>query len=114
MKMQEQKFSELEKRASAAVKLDDILRLEAGIRVREEIEKMRSTGEAVALSDEEMGLLQAFRRFKLRMRSQEETFTWRTNRPEGVQLVEETAEIVHPTEGNQLIPLPVEPAPVQD
>ena len=63
-----------------------------------EIEFTRAEGKALTLSDEEMDLLRAFRRFKLRMRKNPETFTWNTRMPEGVQLVEETAEIFHPAE----------------
>jgi hypothetical protein len=96
--MQEQKFEELADRASVVSELDAIKKLEARARVIQEIEAMKAEGKALTLTDEEISLLQSFRRFKLRMRKDGEVFTWQTRRPEGVQIVEETAEIVHPQE----------------
>lgn len=92
------KYEELEQRASFSVELDDIRRLESRARVHQEIEAMKAEGKALELSDEEIKLLESFRRFKLRMRKDGEVFTWQTRRPEGVQLVNETAEIIHPSE----------------
>lgn len=94
--MQEMKYRELEERASAVPEDAQRSRLEKAIvkqRVREEIELMRAEGKALTLSDEEMDMLRTFRRFKLRMRKNGEMFTWQTRMPEGVQLVEETAQI---------------------
>jgi hypothetical protein len=96
--MQEQKFDELEHRASNAGQLDEIKKLEARVRVHQEIELMKAEGKALELSDEEERMLHSFRRFKLRMRKHGEVFTWQTRKPEGVQIVEETAEILHPSE----------------
>ena len=96
--MEERKYSELEDRASFTAELDAIKKLEARARVHQEIELMRGEGKALTLTDEEISMLQAFRRFKLRMRKPMEVFNWSTNRPDGVQLVDETAEIVHPSE----------------
>lgn len=99
--MQEQKYVELEERASAVPQDREQSRIEKLIakqRVREEIDLMRAEGKALTLTDEEMDLLQSFRRFKLRMRKDGEMFSWQTRMPEGVQLVEETAQIVHPNE----------------
>lgn len=96
--MQELKYQELEDRASDYAPQDEIRQLEARSRVISEIEKMRAEGKALTLSEEEMKMLTSFRRFKLRMRKDGEVFTWQTRRPDGVQIVEETAEIVHPSE----------------
>jgi len=96
--LQDLKYQELEDRAADYGPQEAMLQLEARARVISEIEKMRSEGKALTLSDEEMEMLAAFRRFKLRMRKDGEVFTWQTRRPEGVQIVEETAEIVHPSE----------------
>ena len=98
--MQQEKYLELEERVtrSCAVELDEIRQLEARERVRQEIEVMKAEGKALTLSDEELSMLESFRRFKLRMRRDGEVFTWQTRRPEGVQLVQETAEVLHPNE----------------
>jgi hypothetical protein len=96
--MQEQKYYELEERASRSTVLDELKKLEARARVHQEIELMRAEGKALTLSDEEMDMLQSFRRFKLRMRQNGEVFRWQTTRPDSIQIVEETAEIVHPNE----------------
>ncbi len=96
--MQEQKFDELEHRASNVGQLDEIRNLEARARVHQEIELMKAEGKALELSDEEERMLHSFRRFKLRMRKHGEVFTWQTRKPEGVQIVEETANILHPSE----------------
>jgi hypothetical protein len=98
--MQEMKYSELENRASLmAAEIDDVRNLEARSRVRGVIEQMKEEGKALVLTDEEENMLRSFRRFKIRMRRQGEVFTWQTRIPEGVQIVEETAEIRHPQEG---------------
>ncbi len=103
--MQDQKYSELETRASelmnaesAARERDEIRKLEARMRVHQEIQRMKEEGKALVLTEEEEGLLHSFRRFKLRMRKDGEVFTWQTRRPDSVQLVEDTAEIFHPSE----------------
>ncbi len=96
--MQEMKYTELEDRASFSAEVDHIKKLEARSRVHREIELMMEEGKALVLSGEEESLLRSFRRFKLRMRKDGEVFTWQTRRPEGVQVVEETAEIIHPSE----------------
>ncbi len=96
--MQSEKYDELESRASLSNELDAIKKLEARARVHQEIELMKTEGKALELSDEEERMLHSFRRFKLRMRKHGEVFTWQTRRVEGVQLVEDTAEIIHPNE----------------
>lgn len=96
--MQEQKYNELETRASETAELDAIKKLEARARIHQEIELMKEEGKALVLTDEEERMLRAFRRFKLRMRKQGEVFTWQTRMPEGVQIVEETANVVDPSE----------------
>ena len=95
--MQEQNYEELDTRTSDLMKAeraDLVKKLEARSLIHAEIEKMRSEGKALTLSDEEFSLLESFRRFKLRMRKDGEVFTWQTRKPEGVQIVEETAEII--------------------
>lgn len=99
--MQEQKYNELETRASQISELDQIKKLEARMRVHQEIELMKEEGKALVLTEEEERMLRFFRRFKLRMRKDDEVFTWHTRKPEGVQIVEETAQIVHPAEHGQ-------------
>jgi len=96
--MQGPKFEELEVRASNVAELDAIKKLEARSRVHREIELMKAEGKAMELTSEEEDMLRSFRRFKLRMRKDGEVFTWQTRRPEGVQIVQETAEILHPAE----------------
>ena len=95
--MQEQKYDELETRASRSSEIEAIKILERS-RVHHEIERMKAEGAALVLVEEEERLLHSFRRFKLRMRRNGEVFTWQTRMPGGVQLAEETAEIVHPSE----------------
>ena len=88
--MQEQKYEELETRTSDLMKAeraDLVKKLEARSLIHAEIEKMRSEGKALTLSDEEFSLLESFRRFKLRMRKDGEMFSWQTRKPEGVQIV---------------------------
>lgn len=99
--MQDQKYEELETRTSDLMKAertDLVKKLEARSLIHAEIEKMRSEGKALTLSGEEFSLLESFRRFKLRMRKDGEMFSWRTRKPEGIEIIEETAEIVHPSE----------------
>lgn len=96
--MQEQKFNELEDRASQTGEMDAVRKLEARSRVNQVIESMKAEGKALELTSEEEDMLHAFRRFKLRMTKDGEVFTWQSRKPEGVQIVEETANIVHPNE----------------
>ena len=91
--MQEEKYDELETRVSdlmKAEKADMVKKMEARSLIHAEIEKMRSEGKALTLSDEEFSLLESFRKFRLRMRRDGETFQWQTRKPEGVQIVQET------------------------
>ena len=97
--MQEQKYSELEERAIRPGLVDEVEKLEVRARVHQQIELMKEEGKALVLTSEEEDMLQSFRRFKLRMRKDGEVFAWQTRRPEGVQIIEETAEIVAPQEG---------------
>ena len=96
--MQEMKYDELEDRASRSAMIDEIKKLEARTRVRDEIEAMKAEGKALVLTEEEESMLWSFRRFKLRMRKNGEVFTWQTRKPEGIQVVSDTVEIVHPQE----------------
>lgn len=64
----------------------------------ESLPEVRAEDKALTLTDEEIDLLSAFRRFKLRMRKDGEVFNWQSRKPEGVQIAEDTAEIVHPNE----------------
>lgn len=96
--MQEQKYNELEDRASRVGVMDEVQKLEARSRVHREIELMKAEGKALVLTSEEEDMLHAFRRFKLRMRKDGESFSWQTRRPEEVQIVQDTAEVVHPSE----------------
>jgi hypothetical protein len=96
--MQEMNYRELEDRASESGALDSIRRLETRVRVEAMVEQMKAEGKAMVFSEEEERMLKEFRRFKLRMRKNGQIFTWQTRMPEGVQLVEDTAEIIHPSE----------------
>ena len=96
--MQELKYEELENRASRISDTDLYKKLEANARVHAEIELMREEGKALTLSDEEVSMLTAFRRFKLRMRKSMEVFNWSTHIPDRIQVVNETAEIIYPNE----------------
>lgn len=107
--MQEQKFEELEDRASFAEKADELKQLEARTRVHKEIELMKAEGKALELSREEEQMLHSFRRFKSRMRKNGEVFKWQSCKPEGMQIcdagiifkivrAEETGVIVYPHE----------------
>lgn len=105
--MQEQKFERLkesavesiERRSMSSAMKDAIRKLEAKAIVDETVQAMKERGEAFELTEEEEKMLVAFRRFKLRMRKDGEVFTWQSRKPEGVQIVQDTAEIVHPNEG---------------
>lgn len=96
--MQERRFEDLENRASLSEALDTVRQIEARSRVHDELERMKASGEALVLADEEERMLWSFRRFKLRMRKDGEVFKWQTRRPEGVQLATDTALIVEPEE----------------
>lgn len=96
--MQDEKYSELENRAAMSEVLDDVRNHEAHARVRDVIAEMKREGKALVLTAEEEEMLWSFRRFKTRMRKSHENFTWATRRPDGVQIVEETSEVVHPSE----------------
>jgi hypothetical protein len=65
--MQEMNYQLLEDPAVVPERQDEIAQLEARARVISEIEKMRAEGKALTLSEEEMQMLAAFRRFKLRI-----------------------------------------------
>jgi hypothetical protein len=105
-KMQEQKYNELEERVTRLS--EDAIpegmtnamfrKLEQRQRIHQEIEAMRAEGKAYTLTEEEIAMIESFRRFKLRMRKDGEVFTFQTRKPEGVLLVAETAEIIHPSE----------------
>jgi hypothetical protein len=96
--MQEHRYDELENRASLAEHFDEVRTLETRTRVKDEIQRMRESGEALTLTDEEERMLWSFRRFKLRMRKNGEVFKWQTAKPEGVVLTEDTVLIVDPSE----------------
>lgn len=96
--MNQENFSELENRASISAEMDHVKKMEARMRVQQEIELMKSERKVFELTDEEEQMLLSFRRFKLRMRKQGEVFTWQTRKPDGVQIASDTAEIIHPSE----------------
>ena len=93
-----EKYDELAQRACIAEREDIVRQFEARARVLDAIQAMKDEGKALELSDEEIKMIESFRRFRLRMRRDGEVFTWQTRRPDGVQIVQETAEIVHPNE----------------
>lgn len=96
--MQERKFDELETRAAVTAEIDAVRKLESRARVHREIELMKAEGKAFELTAEEEDMLRSFRRFKLRIRKDGEVFKWQTRLPEGVQIVDDTAEILSPSE----------------
>lgn len=96
--MTEQKFEELQSRASSIGELDTIKRMETAARVRSVIDSMKVEGQVFTLTDEEVLMLTSFRRFKLNIRKDGAVFTWQTRKPAEVEIVEETALIVHPSE----------------
>ena len=100
--MEDRKYAELEERSIPAEITDTIRKLEARARIHQEIEAMRAEGKAYTLTDEEIAMIESFRRFKLRMRRDGEVFTFQTRRPEGVQIVQDTVEIIHPSEALDL------------
>lgn len=91
-------IAEIETRAASRAVLDQVRKLEARAIIDQQIKTMKEEGRAFELSEEEIKMLESFRRFKVRMRKDGEIFTWQTRRPEGVQIVEDTAEIIHPSE----------------
>ncbi len=91
-------YQELENRAIPAGIQDAVKKLEARSVIHREIEAMRAEGKALTLADEEFRLIESFRRFKLRMRKNGEVFTWQTRLPEGIEIVQDTAEILTPEE----------------
>lgn len=105
--MQEQKWDELQDRSLDRLDVAEVIengrrdlirKLEAQSIIHSEIEAMKRDGKALSLTDEELELLRAFRQFKLRMRRNGEVFRRQTQMPDGVQVVDETAEILHPFE----------------
>lgn len=96
--MDDTKYAELETRATDSAQMDLLKKLESKARIHQEIEIMRREGKALTLTDEEIQMLESFRRFKLRMRKKCEVFTWQTLKTEGAQIVEDTALISHPNE----------------
>ena len=94
-------YRELEDRAIPAGIEDAVKKLEARALIHQEIESMRSEGKALTLSDEEFRLIESFRRFKLRMRKNGEVFTWQTRLPEGIEVVQDTAEVLLPAEAER-------------
>ena len=81
--MQEQKYQELEERVTRLSEdaipegLANALfrKLEQRQRIHQEIEAMRSEGKAYTLTEEEISMIESFRRFKLRMRKDGEIFS---------------------------------------
>lgn len=96
--MQEHNFDELERRASSTGETDTVRRLEAEALVHTHLEKMKEEGLALVLTEDEEAMLLSYRRRLLRCRKNGEIFTWQMRLPAGVQIVEETAEVVHPRE----------------
>jgi hypothetical protein len=98
--MQQEKYAELEERAVPAELADALAKHQAHARVHDVIEQMKAEGSAHELSAEEEAMLLSFRRFRLRMRKVCEVFTWQTRKPEGIEVVQETANILHPQEAS--------------
>ena len=95
--MQEQKYNELEDRASLSAEVDTIRMLEARARVHREIEAMKEEGKALVLTDEEERLLHSFRRFQ-RGCKPGAVFKWQTRPVEGVEIITETGLVRDPQE----------------
>jgi hypothetical protein len=93
--LQDQKYCELEDRASLVAETDAMKKLEARARVAAEIERMKEEGKALVLSDEEERMLRSFRSFKKQCRAGS-VFKWQTRPPEGVTLTTETGLITDP------------------
>lgn len=75
-------------------------KLEARRRIDAEMERLKETGQLYMLSDEEIKVLNAFRRFKTRVRKAGEVFKWQTTPLDEcrVILAEDSGLIVHPGE----------------
>ena len=79
--MQQEKFEELEDRASQLHERDQkelIKKLEAKSRVHQVSEQMKVEGKAHTLTDEEEKMLLAFREFKKSIKIGVKEFTWET------------------------------------
>lgn len=97
--MQQEKYHELEERASGMpAHWDAVRQAEARARVQDEIKAMIAEEKALVLTGEEEDMLRSFRRFKLQMKKNGEVFKWQTAVPEGVQLAKETGLVIHPQE----------------
>jgi hypothetical protein len=96
--MQQEKYEELEDRSIPSELKDALAKHEARARVHDVIAQMKAEGSAHELSAEEEAMLLSFRRFRLRMRKVCEVFTWQTRKPEGIEVVQETANVLHPQE----------------
>jgi Zn-dependent metalloprotease len=100
--MQDRTATELSMRAFADLKtaeqMDELAELEARARLRKQMKQMIATKEINILSEEEENMIHSFRRFKTRMRKNGQVFTWQTRMPEGVQVVDDSALVLHPNE----------------
>lgn len=97
--MQEQTLSEVQARAADQAGERDVVRkLEAHAHTTAVLEEMRAEGKVITMTEEEIQVLEAFRRFKARVRKNGEVFRWQTSKPEGVQLASDTSLITHPNE----------------
>lgn len=95
--MQEQKYNELEDRASSISEIDEIRKLEARSRIHQEIELMKEEGKALVLTEEEERMLRSFRRYK-RGCKPGAVFKWQTRPAEGVEIITETGLVRDPQE----------------
>jgi hypothetical protein len=86
----------------------DMLISQATAIIKSQIEMMKIEGKALELSEDEIAMIQDYRRFRLRLRKapivtgtkaeSRQWFQWRASIPEGVELVQDTAEIILPSE----------------
>ena len=98
--MQEQKYEELETRASAEFE-SKLAKLEQKLQARRvvelEIEAMKAEGKAHEISDEEIRMIRSLRRFKATCKPGD-VFRWQTRPVEGVTIHEDTSLIRDPQE----------------
>jgi len=98
----EQKFDELTDRATVAAlqraeMVDAFKQMQARAHVEDVIAEMKEEGKALILSDEEMRMLESFRRFKGTCKNGE-VFKWQTRRTEPEALVVPAPAQVHITD----------------
>jgi hypothetical protein len=98
--MEGTKFEQLESNLSAEIERRATTlerKLEAQILAAREVERMKAEGEAHEISDEEVRMIRALRRFKARCKPGG-VFKWQTRPIEGVTIHEDTSLIQDPQE----------------